>query len=161
MTAAQYEYPLHYDDFEPGVVVAHAQRRIVTETDNLLFSRLSGHEHPSLFPYAGGTPQAPAVVLPFLVLSICGGIAVRATSQSAIANLGWDYVRFPEPAHIGDELRAVTRIEGKRLSKSNPSRGVVTIITYGLNQRDSVLLEAKRSFLVRVRASATDGEPSQ
>jgi len=160
MNTTRYQYPGYFEDFQPGIVIAHAQRRVVTETDNLLFSRLSGHEHPSLFPYAAGAPQ-PVAVLPFLLLSICGGIAVRATSQGAIANLGWEYVRFPQRAHVGDELRAVTSIDSKRLSKSNPARGVVTIITYGLNQHDAVVLEAKRSFLVRTRVPATNGDQKQ
>jgi itaconyl-CoA hydratase len=160
MILGDYANPSNYEDFVPGTVVAHAQRRVVTETDNLLFSRLSGHEHPSLFPYATSAPE-PVAVLPFLVLSICGGMAVRATSQGAIANLGWEYVRFPQRAHIGDELRAVTSIDSKRLSKSNPARGVVTIITYGLNQNDAVVLEAKRSFLVRTRVPVTDGDKKQ
>jgi len=159
MNTTGYEYPEYFEEVKTGIVIAHAQRRIVTETDNLLFSRLSGHEHPSFFSYAVSTSE-PVAVLPFLVLAICGGIAVRATSQGAIANLGWEYVRFPGRAHVGDELRAVTRIDDKRASKSNPVRGIVTIITYGLNQHDVVVLEAKRSFLARARASSTEGEKS-
>lgn len=160
MTTARYDCPVHFEDFQPGVVVAHAQRRVVTETDNLLFARLTGHEHPSLFPYAAAAAQ-PVAVVPFLVLAICGGMAVRATSQGAIANLGWEYARFPQRAHVGDELRAVTSIAGKRLSRNNPARGVVTIVTYGLNQHDAVVLEARRTFLARVRAPETEGEASR
>jgi len=126
----------------------HEQRRVVTETDNLLFSRLSGHEHPSLFPYTQERGGRAAQVLPFLVLAICGGIAVRGTSQSAIANLGWDYVRFPGPTYVGDQLRAVSHIAAKRLSNRDPTRGIVTIITYGIKQDDIIVLEARRSFLV-------------
>jgi len=153
MTLSPYQSPCWYEDFQVDAVIEHAQRRIVTEADNLFFSRLSGHEHPSFFPYAGGQSQSPAVVLPFLVLAICGGIAVRATSQGAIANLGWEYVRFPSLAHVGDEFRAVTQIAGKRLSRSDLTRGIVTIITFGINQDAAVVVEAKRSFLVNTAAS--------
>ena len=147
VTPVRYDYPTCYQDFQIGTVVAHERSRVVTETDNLLFSRLSGHEHPSLFPYTGQRGGA-ARVLPFLVLAICGGIAVRGTSQSAIANLGWDYVRFPNPAFVGDQLRAVSYIVAKRLSNRDSTRGIVTIITYGIKQDDVIVLEARRSFLV-------------
>jgi itaconyl-CoA hydratase len=148
MPLANYRSPTRYEDFVVGAVLLHEQRRVVTETDNLLFSRLSAHEHPCLFPYARRR-DGPVAVLPFLVLAICGGVAVRATSQAAIANLGWEYVRFPNPAYVGDLLGAVSRIEDKRLSRHDPAKGVVTIVTYGVRQDDTIVLEAKRSFLVR------------
>jgi len=46
-------------------------------------------------------------------------------------------------------LRAVTEIVDKRLSRNDPSRGIVTIRTIGLNQHDKTVLVAKRAFLVR------------
>lgn len=144
-----YPLPLRYDEFLVGAIVEHEQRRVVTEMDNLLFSRMSGHEHPDIFPYARGTKDA-VPINPFLVLAIVGGLAVRATSQKAIANLGWEYVRFPGRAFVGEELRAVTLLKDKRLSASNPDRGIVNIITFGLTAVDRVVSEANRSFLVPV-----------
>lgn len=144
-----YVYPHEFDDFAVGQVIEHEQRRVLTEADNLLFSRMSGHEHPALFPY-GSAAAGPVPVNPFLVLAIVGGISVRATSKGAIANLGWKYVRFPERAFVGDELRAITEIRGKRQSKSNPARGIVNIGTYGLTQDGRVVSETDRSFMVRV-----------
>ena len=32
---------MYYEDLEPGIVVEHAIRRTVTETDNLLFSAMT------------------------------------------------------------------------------------------------------------------------
>lgn len=153
----EYPSPARYEDFVVGAVIEHRQRRVVTEADNLLFSRLSGHEHPSLFAYAQ-EQRGPVPVLPFLVLAICGGLAVRATSQGAIANLGWEYVRFPNPAHVGDRLRAVSRVAEKRLSRRDPARGIVTIVTYGARQDDAIVLEAKRSFLVPAGTASNQAE---
>jgi itaconyl-CoA hydratase len=153
MPLARYLCPTRYEDFEVGAVVLHEQRRVVTETDNLLFSRLSGHEHPSLFVYAQ-QQQGAVPVLPFLVLAICGGVAVRATSQQAIANLGWEYIRFPNPAYVGDSLRAISHVAAKRLSRRDPNRGIVTIVTYGVRQDDAIVLEARRSFLMPAGSDA-------
>ena len=147
MTVPGYAYPACYDEFIPGTVISHAQRRVVTETDDLLYSRLSGHEHPFFFAY-GQRQERSVAVNPLLVLGFVGGLAVRATSQNAIANLGWESIAFPERAYVGDELRAVTEIVSKRLSRNDPSRGIITIRTVGLNQHDKVVLVAKRAFLV-------------
>jgi acyl dehydratase len=147
MTLPVHVSPSCYDEFVPGTVISHAQRRVVTEADNLLYSRLSGHEHPFFFAYARHN-AGPVPVNPMLVLGFVGGLVVRATSQSAIANLGWESIAFPERAYVGDELSALTEIVGKRLSRGDPSRGLVTIRTFGLNQHDKVVLIAKRTFLV-------------
>ena len=160
MPLAPYALPTRYEDFLVGAVVLHEQRRVVTETDNLLFSRLSGHEHPSLFAYAQ-EQRGPVPVLPFLVLAICGGVAVRATSQEAIANLGWEYIRFPNQAYVGDLLRAISHVADKRLSRRDPARGIVTIITYGVRQDEAIVLEAKRSFLVPAGSSAVEPKVNQ
>jgi len=148
--------PHRFEDFTVGALIAHRQRRRLTDADNLLFARLSGHEHPSLFAYAEPA-SGRARALPFLVLSICGGMAVRATSKHAIANLGWTYIRFPTPAYVGDVLRSLTRIEDKRLSQTDPARGIVTIVTFGIREDDSIVLEAKRSFLIATGASDPAG----
>jgi len=142
-----YEYPSRYQDFAPGTVIEHEQRRVITHMDNVLYARLSGHEHPFFFAY-GARNEGRTPVNPFLVLGVVGGLAVRATSQSAIANLGWESISFPECAYVWDELRAVTEILDKRLSKKDASKGIIRIRTTGLNQDDRVVSIAVRSFMV-------------
>lgn len=149
MTLPPYEYPRRYEEFVPGTVIEHEQRRVITHADNLLYTRLSGHEHPFFFGYA--SKQSDRIrVNPFLVLGVVGGLVVRATSQAAIANLGWKSVNFPNWTYVWDELRAITEILGKRLSTNNPDRGIINIRTLGLNQHDEVVSVAKRAFLVSV-----------
>ena len=150
MTLPRYAYPRAYGDFVPGTVIEHAQRRVVTETDNLLYSRLCGHEHPYFFAYGAADAARRAAVNPFVVLGIVGGLAVRATSRSAIANLGWKSIAFPQCAYVGDELRAITEIVDKRVSRSDSRKGIITIRTTGLTGRDHAVSVATRSFLVEV-----------
>lgn len=149
MTLPRYEYPRVYADFAPGTVIEHEQRRVITDTDNLLYSRLSAHEHPYFFPYVAKDNER-AAVNPFLVLGVVGGLAVRATSQSAIANLGWKSITFPYRAYVGDELHAVTEIVEKRVSVTDPRKGIITIRTIGLNDRNEPVSVATRAFLVKV-----------
>lgn len=149
MTLRDYEYPRRYEDFMPGTVIEHEQRRVITHMDNLLYARLSGHEHPFFFAYAARCGERTEVN-PFLVLGLVGGLAVRATSQGAIANLGWESITFPNRVYVGDELRALTEILGKRVSKSDSGRGIVRIRTIGLSQDDQVVSVATRAFLVKV-----------
>jgi len=49
---------------------------------------------------------------------------------------------------IGDTIRSETEVLSVRESASRPSQGIVEVRTRGLNQRDEVVCEFERSFLI-------------
>jgi acyl dehydratase len=80
------------------------------------------------------------------------GVSVGDTTLgTAVANLGWDEVRFPAPVFIGDTLRVETEVAELRESKSRPNAGIVTFIHRAYNQRDELVASCKRSGLQRRR----------
>jgi itaconyl-CoA hydratase len=48
----------------------------------------------------------------------------------------------------GDTIRAETEVLEKRESQSHPGKGIVTVRTRGLNQRDEVVIEFERTVMV-------------
>ena len=80
------------------------------------------------------------------------GISVNDTTLgTAIANLGWDEVRFPKPLFHGDTIRIETEIVGLRESKSRPEAGIVTFEHRAFNQHGDLVASCKRSGLQRKR----------
>jgi acyl dehydratase len=80
------------------------------------------------------------------------GISVGDTTLgTAVANLGWDEVRFPRPVFHGDTLRVETEVIELRDSKSRPDQGIVTFMHRAYNQRDELVASCKRSGLQRRR----------
>ena len=83
------------------------------------------------------------------------GISVGDTTLgTAVANLGWDEVRFPKPVFHGDTLRVETEVIELRDSKSRPDQGIVTFLHRAYNQRDELVASCKRSGLQRRKPAA-------
>ncbi|WP_325065426.1 MaoC family dehydratase [Parerythrobacter jejuensis] len=139
-----------FDEMEVGQVIQHPIRRTVTETDNVMFTCMT-HNPAQLHldeEYMKGTEYGTRIVNSCFTLSLMVGISVNDTTLgTAVANLGWDEVRFPAPVFHGDTLRIETEIVGLRESKSRPNAGIVTFEHRAYNQKDDVVATCKRSGL--------------
>jgi acyl dehydratase len=65
-----------------------------------------------------------------------------------ICGVAWDDVRFPKAVRPGDTLRAKAECLSKRLSGSDPRRGVVVCRYTLLNQDDEVVFTCRSTNLV-------------
>ena len=120
-----------FDELEVGQRFDHAIRRTVTETDNLLISTLT-HNPAQLHldaEYMKTSEYGQVLVNSTFTLGLMVGVSVGDTTLgTAVANLGWDEVRFPAPVFIGDTLNIQTEVAELRDSKSRPEAGIVTFI---------------------------------
>lgn len=146
-----------YDDFEVGDTYRHPLGRTITETDNIWFTLLTCNTNMTHFnaDYAGRTDFQQYLVNSALTLSLVSGLSVTDISENAVANLGWDEIRLPNPVFVGDTLYAETTIVDKRKSKSRPYAGIVNIQTRGFKQDETTVIEFKRTVMVYTR----DGSP--
>ncbi|MFM6950719.1 MAG: MaoC family dehydratase [Novosphingobium sp.] len=146
-----------FDELSVGQRFDHAIRRTVTETDNVLFTTLS-HNPAQLHldaEYMKGSEYGQVLVNSCFTLSLMVGVSVGDTTLgTAVANLGWDEVRFPKPVFIGDTLNIVTEVLELRESKSRPDAGIVTFLHQAYNQRGELVASCKRSGLQRKKPAA-------
>ncbi len=97
-----------------------------------------------------GTEFGARVVNSAFTLGLMVGISVGDTTLgTAIANLGWDEVRFPTPLFHGDTVHVTTEVIELRESKSRPEAGIVTFLHKAFNQKDQLVASCKRSGLQR------------
>lgn len=139
-----------YEDLVVGTVVEHRPGRTVTEMDNVLMSMLSMNASPLHIDAASNEkgPWGKPIVSSLVTLSVVGGMTARSTSGRAVANLGWDHIRLPNPVFVGDTLYAESEITAKRLSRSRPGYGIVSCRTSGTKSTGELVLDFERSFLV-------------
>ena len=139
-----------FDELEVGQVFRHDIRRTVTETDNVLFTTMT-HNPAQLHldaEYMKGTDYGQVLVNSCFTLSLMVGVSVGDTTLgTAVANLGWNEVRFPAPVFVGDTLRIETEVVELRESKSRPNAGIVTFAHRAYNQRDELVGSCKRAGL--------------
>jgi acyl dehydratase len=146
-----------FDEMQVGQRFDHAIRRTVTETDNVLFTTMT-HNPAQLHldeAYMAGTEFGTRIVNSCFTLGLMVGISVNDTTLgTAVANLGWDEVRFPGPVFVGDTLNIVTEVLELRESKSRPEAGIVTFLHQAFNQKGELVAHCKRSGLQRRKPAA-------
>ena len=146
---------LFFDDLSVGQLFQHAIRRTITESDNVWFSAITHNPaqlHLDEEYCRTETEFGQRIVNSAFTLGLMVGISVGDTTLgTAIANLGWDEVRFPKPIFHGDTIRVETEVVELRESKSRPNAGIVTFMHRAYNQRGELVGHCKRSGLQRKR----------
>ena len=144
---------LYFDELEVGQVFRHALSRTITEADNVFFSSMT--HNPALLHLdeeycKNETEYGQRLVNSCLTLGLMVGISVADTTLgTAVANLGWDEVRFPKPLFHGDTIRVETEVIELRESRSRPNQGIVTFLHRAYNQHGDLVAHCKRSGLQR------------
>jgi acyl dehydratase len=68
-----------------------------------------------------------------------------------ICGIAWEEVRWPKPVRAGDQLRAFAECLEKRISRSDPNRGIVEYRYTLRNQRDEVVFTCRSINLAALR----------
>lgn len=142
---------LYYEQFSVGQIFEHPIRRTITEADNVLITTMT-HNPAALHldaEYMKSTEFGQPLVNSCLTLSFMVGISVNDTTHgTAVANLGWDEVRFPKPLFHGDTIHIQSEVLEKRDSKSRPDNGIVVFEHRAFNQGGDLVGSCKRTALM-------------
>jgi acyl dehydratase len=151
-----------FEDFEVGDVYQHPLGRTVIAADNIWFTLLTENTNPIHFDrvYAAGTEYGKPLVDSTFTLALVTGQSVMDISQNALANLGWDEVRLPNPLFEGDTVYSRSEVLEKRESKSRPNVGIVRFKTTGYNQDGTIVIEFKRTIMVYRQGHAPPQPPA-
>ncbi|MBZ6377169.1 dehydratase [Pacificimonas flava] len=144
-----------FDELEVGQVFKHPIRRTITETDNVLFTTMTHNPaqlHLDEHYMQTESEYGQRLVNSTFTLALMVGISVNDTTLgTAVANLGWDEVRFPKPLFHGDTVRIETEVLDLRESKSRPGQGIVTFQHRAYNQHDELVASCKRTGLQHMK----------
>ena len=148
----------YFEDFTVGETYKHWPGRTITATDNTWFTLLTMNQHPIHFDeeYAKHTEFGKPLVNSALTLAIVAGMSVADVSQKAIANLGWTDIKMPAPVFNGDTIYAESTVLEKRVSKSRPTQGVVTVSTRAWKQDGTTVMTYSRTVLVPMRGHGAE-----
>lgn len=142
---------LWFEEFDETARYLHRPGRTITEADNVIFTTLTMNTQALHLDaaWAADQPFGERLVNSMLTLSTLVGASVAQLTQGTIvANLGFDRVDFPQPVFLGDTLYCETIVTAKRLSKSRPGQGVVTLEHTARNQDQVIVAVAVRNTLV-------------
>ncbi|HKF20679.1 MAG TPA: MaoC family dehydratase [Candidatus Angelobacter sp.] len=151
-----------FEDFEIGDVYQHPLGRTVLAADNVWFTLLTQNTNPIHFDraYAAKTEYGQPLVDSTFTLALVTGQSVIDISQNAMANLGWDKVRLPNPLFEGDTVYSRSEVLEKRESKSRPNVGIVRFKTTGYKQDGTIVIEFERTVMIYRRGHVLQQPPS-
>ncbi|MGU1062100.1 MaoC family dehydratase [Pseudomonas aeruginosa] len=151
---------LYFDELQVGQVFKHDIQRTITESDNVWFSAITHNParlHLDEEYCRENTEFGQRLVNSAFTLGLMVGISVGDTTLgTAVANLGWDEVRFPKPLFHGDTIRVETEVLELRESRSRPNAGVVVFLHRAYNQHGDLVAHCRRSGLQLKRSTADD-----
>ena len=139
-----------FEDFAVGDVYEHPLGRTIIPADNVWFTCMTMNTNPIHFDaeYAAKTEFGKPLVNSCLTLALVTGQSVTDLTVNAVANLGWDEVRLPNPLFEGDTVRSKSEVLETRESRSRPTVGIVRVKTTGLNQHGKPVIEFTRTFMI-------------
>ena len=145
-----------YEDLAVGEVYRSRWGHTVTEADNALFTQLTHNTNPLHFDarYAADSRWGRILVNSTFTLALVTGMSVNDVTEHAMANLGWEEIKLPNPVFLGDTIYCETEILARRNSKSYPEAGIVRFRSRGINQDGAVVLEYTRSAMIYRRDAA-------
>jgi acyl dehydratase len=153
---------VYFNELEVGQIFQHEIRRTVTEADNVWFSAIThnpAYLHLDEEYCRTQTEFGQRLVNSAFLLALMVGISVGETTLgTAVANLGWDEVRFPKPTFHGDTIRVETEVAELKESKSRPNAGIVTFIHRAYNQRGELVAHCRRTGLQLKRPAKASEE---
>lgn len=151
---------LYFDELQVGQVFKHDIQRTITESDNVWFSAITHNParlHLDEEYCRENTEFGQRLVNSAFTLGLMVGISVGDTTLgTAVANLGWDEVRFPKPLFHGDTIRVETEVLELRESRSRPNAGVVVFLHRAYNQHGDLVAHCRRSGLQLKRSTGND-----
>jgi acyl dehydratase len=145
-----------FEDLEVGMTIQHSLGRTITEADNTFFNALTMNTQPLHLneDYASKTQFGKRIVNGILTLGFVIGITVNElTAGTIVANLGYEKVEHPKPVYHGDTIYVETQVVEKRVSRSNPDRGVIKLRHLGKNQDGDVICDVVRTVLFLKRTN--------
>ena len=144
---------LWFEELTEGLVIHHAIRRTVTETDNVLFTTMT--MNPAALhldhDYIQRETEFPhPLVNSIFTLGLVVGISVHETTLgTTVANLGFEETTFPAPVFVGNTLRVESEVVGRRESSSRPNGD--RRLQRGHNQDDKLVCRSRRLALMLKR----------
>jgi acyl dehydratase len=156
MTVHDRPFGRYLEDFTPGDVYRHWPGKTITEYDDHLFCMITMNHHPlhtNEWFAQNETVQGKNVVVGNLVYSLVLGMSVPDVSGAAIANREIESLKHPKPTFHGDTIYAVTKVI-ETVETSKGDRGIVTVESLGVNQREEVVCEFRRKVMVWKREHA-------
>ena len=141
--------PRFFEEFTVGEKFT-TPARTVTETDIVNYCCLSGDFNPihTDDEFAKKTQFQSRIAPGPLIVAISSGLRGRLGINEGAILLGIDKLRFSSPVKVGDTIHVEVTVASKK-ETSKAERGILTLNTVVLNQRQDVISTYETTLMVK------------
>ena len=141
--------PRFFEEFAVGEKFT-TPARTVTETDIVNYCCLSGDFNPIHMDdeFAKKTQFQSRIAPGPLIVAISSGLRGRLGINEGAVLLGIDKLRFSSPVKVGDTIHVEVTVASKK-ETSKTKRGILTLNTVVLNQRQDVVSTYETTLMVK------------
>jgi itaconyl-CoA hydratase len=145
---------LDFEDFAVGQIFQHRPGLSISQQENAEEALDTLNQAMLHFDaqYASKTEWKQPLVVSTLTLQRLLGMTWK-TFGKRDRILGWSEINMTRPVFGGDTLYAESEIKAKQDVEGDPSRGRLTVITRGVNQKGEVVCSMEYDMLVYKRDS--------
>ena len=153
---------LYFEDFEPGAVMAFSAAEPVSKEQIITFARQFDpqpfhlDEEAAKSSMLGGLCASGWHTCALVMRLNYDGWIHRTASMGAP---GIDEVRWAKPVRPGDILQMQLKVLNKRVSRTRPSMGLVSMYGEVANESGEIVMTQKHTQLVEVRGAAREVAP--
>jgi acyl dehydratase len=145
-----------FEDFVEGGSIALGSKQVTAEEIVEFASEFDAQpmhvdEEAGKASILGGLSASGWHTCSMFMRLMCDGFLLDSTSQGSP---GLDYVRWKKPVLAGDTLTGKSTVLAKRVSKSKPGLGFVTVKSELSNQRGEIVLELENTGMFLTREAA-------
>jgi acyl dehydratase len=145
-----------YEDFEEGASVPLGSKAVTAEeiiefASEFDFQPMHLDEEAGKASILGGLSASGWHTCCMFMRMLCDGVLLDSTSQGSP---GIDFAKWKKPVLAGDTLTGKCTVLAKRMSKSRPGVGFVTIRSELFNQRDEQVFELQNTGMFLTREAA-------
>ena len=140
---------LFFEQFDAGETFVHWPCRTLTAQEGMVRAWRSlemgpqYQDHAWLAHDAGGEQSLTQA----WVIGVATALTTR-TFGRVVANLGWHDVELHHDVAVGDTVRSESTVLEKRLSRSRPNEGILTVRTQAFDQHRRPVLSYVRNLLL-------------
>lgn len=143
-----------YEDFEEGAILDLGTKKvaaaeIIEFASEFDFQPMHLDEEAGKASLLGGLSASGWHTCCMFMRMLCDAFLLESTSQGAP---GVDQVKWKKPVLAGDTLTGRTTVLAKRLSRSKPRLGFVTMRAELFNQRGEAVFELENTGMFLTRA---------
>ncbi|MFC3228936.1 MaoC/PaaZ C-terminal domain-containing protein [Marinibaculum pumilum] len=143
---------LHFEDFRPGETFEHWPPRVMAAEESRRHALRALEINPRYSDpaFAQAVTGAEPPLFEPLVVGAVTALTTR-TFGRVVANLGWTEIRLPRPVRPGEQIRAMSTVQGARESAKRPAQGILQVDTEALGEDGTTVCAFKRVLLVYKR----------